>query len=49
MVRLVDETYYAKSDHMESFFRQKETDCRLFSEDGFELNIHKEILDCWNE
>ena len=44
MVRLVDETYYAKSDHMKSFFRQKETDCILFSEEGIEFNIHKEIL-----
>ena len=45
MVRLVDDdTYFAKSDHMETFFGNKESDCVLYSEEGNEFNIHKEVL-----
>ena len=44
MVRLVDETHFAQSDHMETFFRNKETDCVIFSEEGMNFNVHKEIL-----
>ena len=28
-------------DYMDSYFRQKETDCSLYSEDGIEYPIHK--------
>lgn len=31
-------------DYMDSYFRQKETDCSLYSEDGIEYPIHKELL-----
>ena len=41
---MVNETHFAKSDHMETFFRNKETDCVIFSEEGINFNIHKEIL-----
>ena len=44
MEKLVDETHFAKNNHMESLFSNKETDCILYSEDGIEFNIHKEIL-----
>ena len=45
MVRLVDDdNYFAKSDHMETFFGNKESDCVLYSEEGNEFNIHKEVL-----
>ena len=29
---------------MESFFKRKETDCILYSQDGVKFNIHREIL-----
>ena len=44
MEKLVDETHFVKFNHMESFFSNVETDCILYSEDGIEFNIHKEIL-----
>ena len=28
-------------DHMKSYLYKKETDCSLFSEDGYEFPIHK--------
>ena len=28
-------------DYMNSYFNKKETDCSLFSEDGYEFPIHK--------
>ena len=34
----------SKKDFMESFFNGKETDCILYSEEGIEFKIHKEIL-----
>ena len=30
-------------DYMDSYFRQKATDCSLYSEDGIEYPIHKVI------
>ena len=45
MVRLMDRTqYFAKSDHMDLFFKNKETDCVLYSKEGGKLNVHKEVL-----
>ena len=44
MVRLVDELHFTKSDHMGSFFSKKESDCILYSEEGVNFNVHKEIL-----
>ena len=44
MVRFIDENHFAKSEHIESFFSNKETDCVLYSEEGIEFNIHKEIF-----
>ena len=42
-------TYYNKDplalvNNMDSYFKQIPADCSLFSEDGFELPIHKELL-----
>ena len=34
----------ATVNHMESYFKQIPPDCSLFSEDGFEIPVHKEIL-----
>ena len=31
-------------DNMASYFRQMPTDCTLFSEDGTEVQVHKELL-----
>ena len=44
MVRLVDELHFTKSDQMGSFFSKKESDCILYSEEGVNFNVHKEIL-----
>ena len=44
MVRLVDKNKFAKSDDKETFLSNKENDCILYSEEGIEFNIHKEIL-----
>ena len=45
MVRLLDEILHISiNDYMESFFKSKGTDCILYSEDGIEFNIHKEVL-----
>ena len=44
MVKLVDKTNVAKSDDIETFLSNKENDCILYSEEGIEFNIHKEIL-----
>ena len=30
--------------HMDSYFKQIPPDCSLFSEDGFEIPVHKEVL-----
>ena len=42
-------TYYNKDplalvDNMDSYFKEIPADCSLFSDDGFELPIHKELL-----
>ena len=45
MIRIKDETKnLAQQDNLKSFFDQKETDCILYSEEGVEFKIHKEIL-----
>ena len=45
MIRIKDETKnLAQQDNLKSFFDQKETDCILYSEEGIESKIHKEIL-----
>ena len=31
-------------NHMDSYFKQMPPDCSLFSEDGFEIPVHKELL-----
>ena len=45
MIRIKDETKnLAHKENLKSFFDQKETDCILYSEEGVEFKIHKEIL-----
>ena len=45
MIRIKDETKnFAQQDNLKSFFDQKETDYILYSEEGDEFKIHKEIL-----
>ena len=44
MVKLVDEVYFVKSDRMDLYFSNKETDCILYAENGISFNIHKELL-----
>ena len=34
----------ATVSHMDSYFKQMPPDCSLFSEDGFEIPVHKEVL-----
>ena len=45
MVMLIDVTQnFAQSDNLKLFFNGKETNCTLYSEEGIEFKIHKEIL-----
>ena len=45
MVMLKDVTQnFAQSDNLKSFFNDKEPNCILYSEEGIEFKIHKEIL-----
>ena len=34
----------ATVNHMDSYFKKILPDCSLFSEDGFEIPVHKEVL-----
>ena len=45
MVKLTnDNQNIPQTDFMETFFNSKETDCILYSKEGIEFKIHKEIL-----
>ena len=43
-VKLKNEDSLAVMNYKESYFMQKPPDCSLFSEDGHEILIHKELL-----
>ena len=42
--KLVKEYCWATKNAIESYFKLKEPDCSLFSEEGYEILIHKELL-----